>query len=69
MKKILTVGLLNFIMWFVFPFLLILKIIGAIDISWWWVFSPILVPVAIAVIVGIILGLYDDYQSMKKRRR
>ena len=41
-----------------------LKLTNVIDWSWWWVFSPIWIPlllaglvIAAAVIIGIILGL------------
>lgn len=43
---------LDIILFIVF---LILKLIGDIDWSWWWVTSPLWIPIAI-VIVFIILG-------------
>ena len=40
-----------------FIILLILKLIGVISISWWWVFSPLIVGFAIGIICLIILIL------------
>lgn len=31
------------------------KVFGAIDWSWWWVFSPVWVPVAIILLVGLVV--------------
>ena len=31
------------------------KVFGAIDWSWWWVFSPVWVPVAIILVVGLVI--------------
>lgn len=40
---------------------IVLKLLGKITWSWWWVLSPLWIPIAIAiavmVICGIILGL------------
>ena len=41
----------------IFIVLLILKLIGVISISWWWVFSPLIVGFAIGIICLIILIL------------
>ena len=41
----------------IFIILLILKLIGVISISWWWVFSPLIVGFAIGLIFLIILIL------------
>ena len=41
----------------IFIVLLILKLIGVINISWWWVFSPLIVGFAIGIICLIILIL------------
>lgn len=40
-----------------FIILLTLKLIGVISISWWWVFSPLIVGFAIGIICLIILIL------------
>ena len=36
---------------------LILKLTGTIDWSWWWVTSPLWVPLALGVVVMGIMGL------------
>ena len=38
-----------------FIILLTLKLIGVISISWWWVFSPLIVGFAIGIICLIII--------------
>ena len=38
----------------IFIVLLILKLFGFINISWWWVFSPLLFGLAITIILLII---------------
>ena len=41
----------------IFIILLILKLLGVISISWWWVFSPLIVGFAIGIICLIIIIL------------
>ena len=41
----------------IFIVLLILKLFGLINISWWWVFSPLIIGFAIGLIFLIILIL------------
>ena len=41
----------------IFIILLTLKLIGVISISWWWVFSPLIVGFAIGIICLIIIIL------------
>ena len=41
----------------IFIILLILKLIGVISISWWWVFSPLIIGFVIGVICLIFLIL------------
>ena len=41
----------------IFIILLILKLIGVISISWWWVFSPLIIGFAIGIISLIVLIL------------
>lgn len=36
---------------------IILKLIGAITWSWWWVFSPIWIPLVIGILIFTIVGL------------
>ena len=45
------IGLCNVL----FIVLLILKLLGVISISWWWVFSPLIVGFAIGIICLIII--------------
>lgn len=47
------IGLCNVL----FIILLTLKLIGVISISWWWVFSPLIIGFAIGIICLIILIL------------
>jgi len=35
---------------------IVLKLINVIDWSWWWVLSPLWIPVSIAVIIGVTLN-------------
>lgn len=37
---------------------IVLKLIKYIDWTWWWVLSPVLIPLAIIVIVLIVLGIW-----------
>lgn len=41
----------------IFIILLILKLLGVISISWWWVFSPLIIGFVIGIISLIILIL------------
>ena len=34
---------------------IVLKLIGAISWSWWWVFSPIWIPIVIVIIIAVLL--------------
>ena len=38
----------------VFLILLFLKLFGVIEISWWWVFSPLLISVGLTLIIFLI---------------
>ena len=35
----------------------ILKLVDAIDWSWWWVLSPILIPIGLLIVVLIVFGI------------
>lgn len=35
-----------------------LKLTGNIDWSWWWVFSPVWVPLSIALILALVYGAF-----------
>ena len=41
----------------IFITLIILRLFGIINISWWWVFSPIIIEVVILVILILITSL------------
>lgn len=41
----------------IFLILLFLKLFGIINISWWWVFSPLLIGVGISILIFIIFVL------------
>lgn len=36
----------------------VLKLVGVISWSWWWVLSPIWIPVVIILILGLSIGVY-----------
>ena len=44
----------------IFTILLILKLFGVISISWWWVFSPIIIEVVIWIILLLIIGSFRN---------
>lgn len=46
-----NIGFLEFLL-IVF---IILKLVNVIDWSWWWVLSPLWIPVSIAVIIGTVM--------------
>jgi len=37
---------------------IVLKLTGAINWSWWWVFSPILFAIALVFTLAIVVGIY-----------
>lgn len=44
--------------WVLFIVFLVLKLTGTIDWSWWWVTSPIWIPLALVIMILVIVGLY-----------
>lgn len=42
-----------------FVVFLVLKLTGHIDWSWWWVTSPLWIPMAFAIVVIVIWGIID----------
>ena len=38
---------------------IVLKLIGVIDWSWWWVLAPVWIPVIIVVIAYIVISIVD----------
>lgn len=49
---------MGFLGWLQLTFI-VLKLLGKIDWSWWWVLSPIWITVAFALVVFILLVLYN----------
>ena len=43
----------------------VLKLVGVIAWSWWWVFSPILIDIGLAIIVLIIYTVYVAHENKK----
>ena len=44
----------------VFIVFLVLKLIGQIDWSWWWITSPLWIPVIGAILIGIIIDILRE---------
>ena len=42
---------------FLFVVILILKLIGVIDCSWWWVLAPLWIPAVLAVLIVVIFKI------------
>ena len=42
---------------------IVLKLIGAIDLSWWWVLSPVLISTIIVLIILAIFFVIDVWSS------
>lgn len=38
---------------------IVLKLVGVISWSWWWVLAPFWIPLAIVVICLVILAIFD----------
>ena len=36
---------------------LVLKLVGAIDLSWWWVFSPTLIALGLYVVLLVVAAI------------
>ncbi len=49
----------------------VLKLVGEIDWSWLWVLSPIWIPLALAILIGIIIyvakKIHDDRNKSRWR--
>ena len=46
---------------------IVLKLVGVIDWSWWWVVSPAMIEIGLTILLLIGLKIYSD--AIKKRRR
>ena len=44
--------------------LIVLKLTNFVNLSWWWVLSP-LYPLASAIIFGLIMAIIDEWHSFK----
>jgi hypothetical protein len=42
-----------------FLIFLILKLTHTIDWSWWWVFSPLWIPIVMVILFTILIKLFD----------
>lgn len=38
---------------------IVLKLIGVISWSWWWVLAPFWIPLAIVILCAIVLAFFD----------
>lgn len=38
---------------------IVLKLIGVISWSWWWVLAPFWIPLAIVIVCAIIVAIFD----------
>ena len=38
---------------------IVLKLVGVISWSWWWVLAPFWIPLAIVILFAIILAIFD----------
>lgn len=43
----------------------VLKLVGTIDWSWWWVLSPILIDIGLTIIVLIGFAIYMSHENKK----
>lgn len=43
----------------------VLKLVGTIDWSWWWVLSPILIDICLSTIVLIGFAIYMSHENKK----
>lgn len=56
-KREINISLLSPISILLFILFYLAKIFDKIDWSWWWVFSPLWIPLAIAICILITIGL------------
>jgi len=48
----------------VFIVFLILKLVGTIDWSWWWITAPLWIPIVIVIIIVIIVLIVAIFVAM-----
>lgn len=46
---------------------LVLKLTGTIDWSWWWVTSPLWIPIALVAMLGVVLGIVLGVMGLIKK--
>ena len=42
---------------------IVLKLCKVIDWSWWWILSPLWIPIAIVISILIIIGLFQAFNK------
>ena len=47
----------------------VLKLVGVITWSWWWVCSPLWIPVVLALVLIIIAYIVKGYYTWRMKRR
>lgn len=45
-----------------------LKLLGEITWSWWWVLSPLLLPLGLLAVVFLLIGVLDVYEDFRRER-
>ena len=57
------------IMWVLLIVFLVLKLCKVIEWSWWWVCSPLWIPVVLALVLIIIGYIVKGYYTWRMKRR
>ena len=47
----------------------VLKLVGVINWSWWWVFSPILIDIGLVAVILIGFAIYGAHENKKYNKR
>lgn len=47
----------------------VLKLVGVVSWSWWWVFSPILIDIGLCILILGIFFIYVAHTDKKKGRK
>lgn len=48
---------------------IVLKLVGVINWSWWWVLSPLLIDIGLSIIILAIIGIFQIVRSKKRKSR
>lgn len=48
---------------------IVLKLVGVINWSWWWVLSPILIDIGLTVVILAGVAIYHNIKYGSKRKR